>query len=90
LPASIAERLRDYRAQNIADWVMYRKAIAEAATKRGWAVHWFGAKRVIDAACNALDIPDPDAYFRQLPASVGPPWQKDHKIAMAAIFVAHS
>ena len=28
LPPTIAERLKDYRAQNVADWVMYRKALA--------------------------------------------------------------
>src|SRR5271167_992492 len=41
LPPTIAERIKDYRAQNVADWVMYRKAIAAAAEERGWAVHWY-------------------------------------------------
>ncbi len=36
LPATIAERIKDYRAQNVADWVMYRKALAAAAEARGW------------------------------------------------------
>ena len=31
LPPTIAERIKDYRAQNVADWVMYRKALASAA-----------------------------------------------------------
>src|SRR5215475_4119528 len=31
LPTTIAERLKDYRSQNVADWVMYRKALASAA-----------------------------------------------------------
>jgi hypothetical protein len=26
LPRTIAERIKDYHAQNVADWVMYRKA----------------------------------------------------------------
>ena len=30
LPPTIAERIKDYRAQNVADWVMYRKALAAA------------------------------------------------------------
>ena len=30
LPPSIAERIKDYRSQNVADWVMYRKALAAA------------------------------------------------------------
>src|SRR5436853_413193 len=37
LPPTIAERIKDYRAQNVADWVMYRKALAAAAEARGWA-----------------------------------------------------
>ena len=43
LPPTTRERLRDYRAQNVADWVMYRRSLAEAARDRGWAVHWFDA-----------------------------------------------
>ncbi len=31
LPPTVAERIKDYRAQNVADWVMYRKALAAAA-----------------------------------------------------------
>jgi hypothetical protein len=88
LPATIAERIQDYRAQNVADWVMYRKALAAAAEVRGWAVHWFDAKKVFDALGKALGIEDIDAYFLQLRRSIGPPWGKDHKIAMAAAIVA--
>jgi hypothetical protein len=38
LPPTIAERLKDYRARNVADWVMYRQALAGAAAARGWSV----------------------------------------------------
>jgi hypothetical protein len=34
LPPTIAERIKDYWAQNVADWVMYRKALAAAAEAR--------------------------------------------------------
>src|SRR2546421_8448693 len=66
LPPTIAERIKDYRAQNVADWVMYRKALAAAAEARGWAVHWYDAKKVFDAASEALRIEDLDAHFLQL------------------------
>ncbi len=85
LSPTIAERIKDYRAQNVADWVMYRKALAEA---RGWAVHWYEAKKVFDAASEALRIEDLDAHFLQLRRSIGSPWGKDHKVAMAAAIVA--
>src|ERR1700690_2174089 len=88
LPPTIAERIKDYRAQNVADWVMYRKALAAAAEARGWAVHWYDTKKVFDAAREALRIEDLDAHFLKLRKSIGPPWSKDHKLAMAAAIVA--
>lgn len=88
LPPTIAQRIKDYRAQNVADWVMYRKALAAAAEARGWAVHWYDAKKVFEAASEALRIEDLDAHFLQLRRSIGPPWGKDHKVAMAAAIVA--
>jgi hypothetical protein len=88
LPPTIAERIKDYRAQNVADWVMYRKALAAAAEARGWAVHWYDAKKVFDAASEALRIQDLDAHFLELRKSIGSPWGKDHRLAMAAAIVA--
>jgi hypothetical protein len=88
LPPTIAERIKDYRAQNVADWVMYRKALAAAAETRGWAVHWYDSKKVFDAASEALRIEDLDAHFVELRRSIGAPWGQDHKLAMAAAIVA--
>jgi len=88
LPPTIGERIKDYRAQNVADWVMYREALGAAAEARGWAVYWFDAKKVFDAAAQALRIEDFDAYFLQMRKSIGPPWNNDHKLAMAGAIVA--
>ena len=88
LPPTIAERIKDYRAQNVADWVMYRKALASAAEARGWSVHWYDARSVLAAARQALRVQDLDAHFLQLRRAVGPPWNKDHKLAMAAAIVS--
>lgn len=88
LPPTIAGCLRDYRAQNVADWVMYRRALAAAAEARGWAVHWYEAKPVLAAAGRVLQIADPGAHFRQLRQTLGPPWGEDHRTAMAAAIVA--
>ena len=90
LPPTVAERIRNYRAQNVADWVMYRKALAAAAEARGWAVHWYDAKKVLDRAGQALRIEDLEAHFLELRRSIGPPWGKDHRVAMAAAIVAAS
>jgi hypothetical protein len=84
LPATIAERIKDYRAQNVADWVMYRKALASAAEARGWAVHWYDSKKVSSAASEALRVGNLDAHFLHIRRAVGPPWNMNHKLAMAA------
>ena len=41
-------------------------------------------------ASAALGIADLDAYFVQFRRSIGPPWDKDHKLAMAAGIVGSS
>ncbi len=67
---------------------MYRKTLAAAAEARGWEVHWYDAKNVFDAASRVLGNVDLDAHFLQLRKSIGPPWGKDHKLAMAAAIVS--
>ncbi len=63
LPDTIAERITDYRARNLADWVMYRQALAAAAKARGWAIHWYDAKTVFVSASRALHVENLDAHF---------------------------
>jgi hypothetical protein len=88
LPATIPEQLRDYRASNVADWVMYRMALADAAEARGWHVHWYDAKKVFDIASRALHVPSLDAHFLRARKTMGPPWNADHKLATAAAIAA--
>ncbi len=87
LPATIAERIKDYRARNVADWVMYRKALASAAEARGVPVYWYDAKEVLGSAGEALHVENFDTYFLEVRRKVGPPWNKDHKLALAAAIV---
>jgi hypothetical protein len=87
LPHAIAERITDYRARNVADWVMYRKALASAAEARGWPVYWYDAKKVLGAASRALRVDNFDAHSLDVRRAVGPPWDKDYKLAMAAAIV---
>ena len=88
LPPTIAERITNYRARNVADWVMYRKALAAAAEARGWPVHWYDSRQVHAMASKALGVENLDAHFLQLRRSVGAPWGQDHKTAMAAAIAA--
>ena len=87
LPPTIAERIKDYRARNVADWVMYRNALAIAAEARGWPIHWYDAKKVLASAAKALGVENFDAHFLDLRRAIGPPWNQDHKLAMAAAIV---
>src|SRR5260370_25292018 len=77
LPPTIAERIKDYRAQNNADWVMYRRALSSAAEARGWPVHWYDAKSVLGEARQALRGENLDAHCRRVRRAVGPPWHQD-------------
>ncbi len=88
LPPTIAERITNYRASNVADWVMYRKALAAAAEARGWTVHWYDPRQVHDEASKAMGVTNLDAHFGQLRRSIGPPWGQDHRMAMAAAIAA--
>lgn len=88
LPPTVAERITNYRAQNVADSVMYRNELAEAATRKGWTVHWYDAKRVLADAARALNRKGIDDLLAKVGKAIGPPWQKDHKIAMAAAIAA--
>jgi hypothetical protein len=78
-PTDIETQLRSpYEAR--ADAIMYRQILADAAETRGWAVHLYEAKAVLAAI---------DAAVLQAPrASLGPPWTKDHRTALAAVLTA--
>ena len=90
LPPTVAARIRDYRAQCVADSVMYRMALAGAAEAKGWTVHWYDPRKVFEGAGHALRA-DFETRFHAMRKSMGPPWGKDQMLAMsAAIVAAHS
>lgn len=84
LPPEIAQRIQDRRARNVADWVMYRMALASGARARGWPVHWYNPKTVFGQASQTLGVDTLDARFLAIRRAVGPPWNLDHRLAMAA------
>ena len=70
-----------------ADAVMYRQELAELARARGWEVHLYDARAVIDQAAALLG--DRAAAVLDGPrARLGPPWTRDHRVALAAAIVA--
>lgn len=60
-----------------ADAVMYRAVLADAAAARGWTVHRYDA-RTVEAGVGADRLAAPRA-------TLGPPWTKDHRVALAAV-----
>jgi hypothetical protein len=70
-----------------ADSVMYCQVLAECAHKRGWPVHLFDAKAVEAQAARILGERAHDTLHGPR-ASLGPPWTRDHRMALAATVVA--
>jgi hypothetical protein len=87
-PDDIAvQRRAPYEAQ--ADSIMYREVLADLARARGWDVHLYDAKDVEDQAASILAERANDV-LRGPRATLGPPWAKDHRMALAATVLAGS
>jgi len=70
-----------------ADAIMYRHLLAELAHARGWEVHCYDAKHVEGQAADVLGE-RADEVLRGPRAALGPPWTKDHRVALAATVLA--
>ena len=70
-----------------ADSVMYCQVLSECAHVRGWEVHLFDARDVEAQAARVLGDRG-DTVLHRPRAALGPPWTKDHRIALAATIVA--
>jgi hypothetical protein len=69
------------------DAIMYRQVLSELALGRGWEVHLYVAKDVIGQAATVLGERT-DAVLEGPRSTLGPPWTKDHRMALAAAIVA--
>jgi hypothetical protein len=85
-PDDIAvQRRAPYEAR--ADAIMYRRVMADLALVRRWDVHLFTAKDVVGQAAGIL-AERADDVLHGPRARLGPPWAKDHRVALAATIVA--
>ncbi len=81
-PTDIATQRRvPYEAR--ADSVMYRQVLADLGRARGWSIHFYEAKDVEAEAARVLGDRADDVLYGPR-AALGPPWSKDHRIALAA------
>jgi hypothetical protein len=86
VPSEIAERIRSYHAQVRADSAMYRRLLADDATQRGWVVHFYDHRHVINEASATLDVAP--QHLTAPRGRLGPPWTIDHRRAYAAALLA--
>lgn len=85
-PDDIAvQRRPPYEAR--ADAIMYRQVLAELAHERGWVVHLYTARDVLAQAAGILGA-RADAVLQGPRERLGPPWAKDHRVALAATILA--
>jgi hypothetical protein len=84
-PDDIAvQRRPPYEAR--ADAIMYRQVLSELAQARGWGVHLYDAKAAVSQAVGML-TDRADEVLQGPRATLGPPWTKDHRMALAATIV---
>ncbi len=89
-PADFPEEIATQRRvphESRADSVMYCRVLAEVARARGWNVSPYNAKNVENEAIRILGA-RADEVLRGPRATLGPPWSKDHRVALAATIVA--
>jgi hypothetical protein len=79
------QRRAPYEAR--ADAIMYRQVLSELAHDRDWEVHLYDAKAVAGQAAGMLGE-RADEVLHSPRATMGPPWAKDHRIALAATVVS--
>lgn len=85
-PDDIAtQRRAPYEAR--ADAIMYRQELSELAHAGGWEVNLYDPKAVLDQAIRLL-AERADEVLHGPRATIGPPWTKDHRIALAATILA--
>jgi hypothetical protein len=88
-PSNFPEDLATQRRppyESRADSVMYSQVLAEVAAARSWHICTYDAKRV-EAEAVAILGPRADEVLYGPRKTLGPPWTKDHRTALAATIV---
>ncbi len=92
IPASLDAILRSHTLLHSAEGQLFREALAEAGAAAGLRVVRFVQREVFSLAGAPLgmDASAMEARLTLLGKPLGPPWQKDHKEAVAAALLAVS
>jgi hypothetical protein len=89
-PADFPEDIATQRRvpyESRADSVMYCQVLAELGQARGWAIRRYDAKAVEEEAVRILGDRAHEVLHGPR-ARLGPPWSKDHRMALAATVAA--
>ena len=73
---------REVPYESRADPIMYRQVLAEGAEARGWEVHRY--TRDVERVAAAVLGERADDVLQRPRTLLGPPWSKDHRMALAA------
>ena len=69
------------------DAIMYRQVLSELARARDWDVYLYVARDVVGQAVSTLGE-RADEVLQGPRSTLGPPWTRDHRTALAAAIVA--
>jgi hypothetical protein len=85
-PETIAAQRRvPYESR--ADSIMYCKVLADVGRQRGWDIDLYDAKHIEAEAARLLGARADEVLYGPR-STLGPPWSKDHRTALAATVVA--
>jgi hypothetical protein len=90
LPATVAEAHASYSVTNRADAMLYHDALRTAASSLGIGVTMMDRAQEVPRAAEVLGAtpPDVEKFLAGLRATLGPPWQQDHRAAAARAIAA--
>ena len=90
LPGTVAEVHASYSVTNRADAMLYHDALCTAASSLGIGVATFDRGREVPLAAEVLGATEAgvEQFLAGLRATLGPPWQQDHRAAAARAIAA--
>jgi len=90
VPVTVADAHKSYHVMCRADSVMYHDALCTAARRLGVALklHDRGEEAVRAADRFGVSLEELEHFLQNAGESLGPPWQKEHRLAVAAAMTA--
>jgi hypothetical protein len=86
VPRTVVEAHASYNVMCRADAMLYHDALATTATRLGLALELHDRGTEVERAADRLtvSVEDVERYLHDTGKRLGPPWQKEHRLAAAA------